>query len=143
MARLTGLGRLPSIALLIAVASSLGFLAVGFMVPVYEGLSSTSESPVVTETSSTLVAENGSWAVVVLLFPLVAAVIVATALLGSARPAAIVLAWSVTGTVAVFNLLAMLTIGIFLVPTTIALVAACTSVTVKQTASRSVVGEAR
>jgi hypothetical protein len=113
------------------------------MLPVYEGLSSTSESPVVTETSSTLVAENGSWAVVVLVFPLVAAVIVAIALLGSARPAAIVLAWSVTGTVALFNLLAMLTIGIFLVPTTIALVAACTSVTVKRTASRSVVGEVR
>jgi hypothetical protein len=45
--------------------------------------------------------------------------------------------------VAVFNLLAMLTIGIFVVPITIALVVACASATVKQPANPSVVPEAR
>ena len=143
MTHRTGPGLLPVIALLIAIASSLAFLAAGFLVPAYKEVTSTSESPVVSETSTTLVAANGSWMVLLLLFPLLATVVVAIALLGDAHPAAVVVAWSATGVVAVFNLLAMLTIGIFLVPTTIALVAACTSVTVKRTASRSVVGEAR
>lgn len=143
MAHRTGLGLLPGIALLIAVASSLAFLAAGFLVPAYEEVTSTSESPVVSETSTTLVAENGSWMVLLLLFPLLATVVVAIALLGDAHPAAVVVAWSVTGVVAVFNLLAMLTIGIFVVPITIALVVACAGATVKHPANRSVVPEAR
>jgi hypothetical protein len=77
MAHRTGLGLLPGIALLIAVASSLAFLAAGFLVPVYEEVTSTSESPGVSETSTTLVAENGSWMVLLLLFPLLATVLVA------------------------------------------------------------------
>jgi hypothetical protein len=143
MAQQTGLGRRPSIALLIAVVSSLGFLAAGLMVPVYTEVTSGPGSAAVTETSKTLVAENGSRVVLLLLFPLLATVVVAIALLGRAHSSAIVLAWSVTGVVAVFNLLAMLTIGIFVIPITIALVVACAAVTAERTASRSLGRETR
>ena len=143
MALRTGLGRRTTIALLIAFVSSLGFLAAGLLVPVYTVVSSGSGSAGFTETSKTLVAENGSGVVPLLAFPLLATVVVAVALLGRAHSSAVVLAWSVTGAVAVFNALAMLTIGIFLIPVTIALVVACAGVTAERSAGRSLARETR
>ena len=142
MALHTGIGRRASIALLIAVFLSLGFLAAGFTVPVYEGVTS-GPGPTVTETSKTLVAENGSGVVPLIAFPLLASLIVAIALLGRGRSAAMAVAWTATGAVALLNLLAILTIGIFLVPVTIALVVACTAATAERRASRSLSIEPR
>jgi hypothetical protein len=133
----TGPGRRRGIALVVAAVCSIGLFVAGLTVPVYTVVTSGPGRAASTETSTTLVAENGSWIVVLLLFPLLATSVVAVALIGRAHPSAITLAWSVTGAVAVFNLLAMLTIGIFLVPVTIALVVACAAGAAERTASGS------
>jgi hypothetical protein len=132
-------GLVRSLALLVAVASSVGFAVAGFLVPVYDGVTVTSESPAVRQTSSTLVAENGSWVVALLVLPLVATVVVALALLVGGRPNGLVIAWSATAAVALFTVLAMLTIGIFALPGTIALVVACADATATHRATRSAV----
>jgi len=131
------------ISLLIAAISSIAFLVDGLTAPAYVGSTSSgtssSETVVVTETSSTLVAENGSWVILLLVFPLVATAVVALASLGSSRLPAVVVAWSVTGAVALFALVAMLTIGVFVLPVAAALVVACTDVTLKHLDARSLV----
>ena len=59
------LGRVASIALLGAATYGLLLIAAGFVVPVYES-SSTSSSGYLTKGSETLIGENGTGAVVVL-----------------------------------------------------------------------------
>lgn len=130
----TELRLVPSIGLVVAGVASVVFLLAGFLVPGNEDSGGSSDWSVITQTSSTVVSENGSWVVLLLVFPLLATIGVAIALGRSDRPTAIVIAWSLTGTVALLNLLAMVTVGIFLVPVTVALLVACAHVTVKRPA---------
>lgn len=76
--------------------------------------------------SGTLVDENGSGILLVIAIPLFITILVAGALWirGSRRGAGLV-AWMLTGLLACFNLLAMLSIGIVIVPVTACLVVAC------------------
>jgi hypothetical protein len=87
----------------------------------------TSESPAgeVAQGSETLVGVNGPVVVVVLGVPLLATVLVGSALLLRSRRGAVPFAWSVTGLLAVFNLLTMASIGLFVLPVTAALIVAC------------------
>jgi hypothetical protein len=125
MALRLGLGRGSTIALLVAGVWSLGVLVAGFTVPVYTEVTETPGSKAFTRSSETLIAVNGSGAVLVLLIPLLITAIVTPALVAHAHPAGMAVAWSVSGLFAAFNLLAMLTIGIALVPITLALLVAC------------------
>ena len=105
-----GWGRAPCIALLIAGVCALGFLITGFTAPAYTAVSSGPRGTS-TRSTETLVGVNGSGVVLILLSPLLATVVVSIALLWRAHPPAMALAWTVTGTLAAFTLLAMLTVG--------------------------------
>lgn len=74
--------------------------------------------------TAALVDENGNW-VLVFLVPLVITLLVGLALCLSRRRGAFTLAWYLTGLLAILNALALLTIGIVVVPTTAALIGAC------------------
>jgi hypothetical protein len=126
------LGRTPSIAMLSAAVWGLGLVVAGFLVPVYQ-TESTSASGKLMKGTETLVGVNGPGVVVVLAVPLLAAVLVACALLLRNRRGALPVAWALTGLLAVFNLLGMLTIGVFVVPVTAALVVACASTSSSKT----------
>ncbi len=120
------LGRVSSIALVGAAVWGLLLVVAGFLVPAYQS-TSMSSSGELTQSTKTLVAMNGPGIVVVLALPLLVTVLVACALLLRARRAAMPVAWALTALLAVFNVLGMLTIGVFVVPVTAALVVACTS----------------
>lgn len=119
--------RTASIALLSAAVWGLGLVVTGFLLPVYQTEITSSSGEVVLRTD-TLVGMNGGVVGVVLVVPLLATVLVATAVLLRDRRGALPAAWAVTGLLAVFNVLAMLTIGVLVVPVTAALVVACASV---------------
>jgi hypothetical protein len=80
----------------------------------------------VTHGSATLVSVNGRGILLVVGVPLVA-----TALVGGAlwrrgpRRGAGVLAWTIAGLLAVFNVLALASIGLFVIPVTVGLIVAC------------------
>lgn len=132
------LSRTARVALLVAAVYGAGLLVAGFVVPVY-GSESVSVSgtvgPAVTTTSAetvtrhaesaTLVAVNGAWAAVVLAAPLVATLLVAVGLRLRDRRGAMPAAWILTGLLGVLNMLAMLTVGVFLLPVTACLLVAC------------------
>ena len=117
-------GRVFVLALLTAGAWSLALFVAGFTAPVYRsvGVSSAGEP---TQSTDTLVGVNGSGAVVVLAIPVLVTVLVTCALLVHARRGASKVAWTLTGLLAAFNVLAIMTIGVFVVPVTAALVVAC------------------
>ncbi|HEX6876439.1 MAG TPA: hypothetical protein VF165_12325 [Nocardioidaceae bacterium] len=119
-------GRASSIALSIAGVWGLGLVVAGFFVPVYH-FSGWSSSGGLTRSTATLVDVNGLGVVVVLALPVVATVLVTFALLVRSQPGAMAAAWVLTVLLAGFNLLAMLSIGVFVVPVTAALVVACAS----------------
>lgn len=108
---------------------SIGLIVAGLTVPTYQGTASggSTESmttgPISTQ-SETLVGENGAWVLFVLAVPLAATVVVA-ALLMPRRRWTLWIACGVTGVLALLNLPAMLTIGVFVLPVTAALVLAC------------------
>jgi hypothetical protein len=87
----------------------------------------TSESTTgeVTYGSDTLVGVNGPGVVVVLAVPFVVTVLVGCALLLRAHRGALLAAWTLTVMLAMFTLLAMMSIGSFVVPVTAALIVAC------------------
>ena len=85
-----------------------------------------SSSGELTQITETLVGMNGPGVVVVLAVPFLATLLVAAALLARSRRVALPFAWGLTALLALFNLLGMLTIGIFILPVTAALVVACT-----------------
>jgi len=117
--------RLEWISLAIALASGTGLVIVALLAPVYQS-QSISSSGTMTNGSATLVGVNGWGALLVASAPLVAAVVTGYGLWRRAgRPGAGVLAWTVAGLLACFNVLAMATIGAFVVPVTVALFAAC------------------
>jgi hypothetical protein len=95
------------------------------LAPVYQS-ASVSSSGTVTTGSATLVGVNGWGALLVAGAPLAAAVVTGWALWRrGGQPGAGVLAWTVTGLLVCFNFLAMLSIGVFVIPLTSALVVAC------------------
>jgi hypothetical protein len=117
--------RLEWISLAIALASGTGLVIAALLAPVYQS-QSVSSPGAMTNGSATLVAVNGWGALLVAGAPLAAAVVTGYGLWRRAgRPGAGILAWTVTGLLACFNVLAMATIGVFVVPVTVALFAAC------------------
>lgn len=115
--------RIGSVALLVAALYSSGLIAAGFLVPVYS-TQSVSSSGAVAEGSATLVGENGVNVVVVLVIPLLVT-LVAAGLLFSRRSWGLLVARILTAVLVVFNVLAILSIGVFVVPVTITLVIVC------------------
>ena len=113
------LGRAPRVALVIGTVWALLILVAGFLVPVYSSGGGAA--------SRTLVAVNGPAVVVVLAVPLLVTLLVGTALVQRRHRWARVVAWVLTGLLATFNLLAMLSIGAFVVPVTVSLMVACIS----------------
>ena len=122
------LGRLERVSLVIAAVWGAGLLAAAAVVPVYSssGTSSSSSSGTVTHGSATLVGVKGLGVLLVAAVPLVATVVVGGALWRrGSRPGAGVLAWTIAGLLAVFNVLALLSIGVFVIPVTACLFVAC------------------
>ena len=106
-----------------AVVWSVLLIGVGFL-PTYES-ESVSSAGVVTRSSETLVSENGAGVLLLLAVPLLVSLAV-TVMLTRRSPGGLVVAWVLTGVLGFFNLLALLTIGIVVVPVTAALAVACT-----------------
>ena len=123
--------RSASTALWVALVWSVLLLVAAFVVPVYSssggsaetGTSTGSTTTSVTTGSGTLVGVNGPGVLVVVALPLLATLVVAWAL-GRGRRR---LGWVVTSVLGVLTVLALLSIGIFFLPTTLALVVACAS----------------
>jgi hypothetical protein len=113
-----------TVALSVAAVSGVLLVVAGFFAPMYRW---TSESTAreLAHGSETLVGVNGPGVAVVLGVPLLATVLVGATLWLRARRRAIGFAWTVTGLLTVFNLLAMASIGLFVVPVTAALLVAC------------------
>jgi hypothetical protein len=84
------------------------------------GTGSASTAPVTTGTE-TLVGVNGHGVLIVVGIPLVVTLLVGAALAFRRRR----IGWVLTSILGLFTLLAMLSIGIFILPTTLALVVAC------------------
>jgi hypothetical protein len=113
------------ISLAIALALGTGLVILALLAPVYQS-QSVSSSGTMTNGSATLVGVNGWGALLAAGAPLAAAAVAGCGLWRRAgRPGAGVLAWTVTGLLACFNVLAIATIGVFVVPVTVALFAAC------------------
>ena len=118
-------GRLEWISLAIALASGAGLVISALLAPVYQS-QSVSSSGVTANGSATLVDVNGWGALLIAGVPLAAAAVAGYGLWRRAgRPGAGVLAWTVTGLLACFNVVAMATIGVFVVPVRVALFTAC------------------
>ena len=117
-------GRVSSVALLGAAIWGLGLVVAGFLVPAYQS-TEMSSSGELTQRTETLVGMNGPGVLVVLAVPFLVTLLVASALLARSRRAALPFAWALTALLAVFNLVGMLTVGVFVLPVTAALVVAC------------------
>jgi hypothetical protein len=117
--------RVTSVLLTLAAMYGVGIVVAGFVAPLYES-STSSSSGADTDSMDTLVGANGTGVVFALLVPLLVTLIVAVALLLRPRRGALPVAWTVTGVLAAFNLVAMLSIGIFIIPVTAALIISCT-----------------
>jgi hypothetical protein len=118
------LGRVPAVALLAGAAYGVALVVAAFVAPVYE-TDSSSSSGQASQGYDTLVDVNGLSAAAVLAVPLLFTVAVACALLLGSHRGALPLAWTLTGLLAAGNLVAMLSVGVFILPVTAALVFAC------------------
>ena len=113
------------VALAIALAWSAGLLVGAVLAPVYQSQTETSAGAV-TQGSASLVEENGPGVLLVVGIPLVAVVIVGFELWRRRPPrGAGPIAWTCAGLLAGVNLLAMLSIGPFIIPVTACLFIAC------------------
>jgi hypothetical protein len=121
----TRLGRVPAVALLVAAAYGVALVVAAFTLPVYDSDNS-STSGQTGQASDTLVGVNGMGVALVLAVPLFVTVAVGCALALRSRWS-LPIAWALTGLLAALNLLAMLSVGIFVLPVTAALVVACAS----------------
>ncbi len=119
----TRLGRVPAVALLVAAAYGVALVVAAFALPVYDSDSSSSSGET-SQASDTLVGANGMGVALVLAVPLFVTVAVGCALALRSRWS-LPIAWTLTGLLAALNLLAMLSVGIFVLPVTAALVLAC------------------
>jgi len=120
----TRLDRVSLIALVAGAVWALGLIVSGFLVPVYRSTRESSSGEA-THSTETLVGENGSGVVAVLAVPLAVTLAVASSLLLRSHRGALPTAWTLTVLLAVFNMLTMLSIGVFILPVTAALVVAC------------------
>jgi hypothetical protein len=112
------LGRLQRIALVSALVWAVGLIIAAVLLPAYQ--SSTG--------SATLVAVNGWGVLLAAGAPLIAALVISSLLWRRrGRPGAGAITWVVVALLGCFNLLAMLTIGVFVLPVTLALVVACST----------------
>lgn len=119
------LGRVERISLAIALVWGIGLIIAALALPVYQS-SGASSSGGVAGGSATLVAVNGWHALIVAAAPLAAAVVIGWALWRRAgREGAGVLAWIVTGLLTGLTVLGMLSVGVLVLPATVALVVAC------------------
>lgn len=118
------LSRAPAVALLGASAYGVALVVAAFVVPVYDSATSSSSGGT-TQASDTLVGFNGMSAAVLLAVPLVVTLAVGCALWLGPRRWALPIAWTLTGLLAAANLLAMLSVGVFVLPVTAALIVAC------------------
>ncbi len=119
----TPLGRVPALALLVAAAYGIALVVAAFALPVYDSTGSSSSGGT-SQGSDTLVGVNGPGVALVLGVPLLVTVAVGCALWLRSRWA-LPIAWTLTGLLAAGNLLAMLSVGVFVLPVTAALVFAC------------------
>lgn len=112
------------------IALSLGALfaaavpIAGVTLPLYVTETGSSDGRV-SSGSETLVGVNGTGSLVVLLVPIMVVAAVSFLLTSTRWRAATPLAWALTTLFALANLAALLSIGIFILPVTIALVVAC------------------
>jgi hypothetical protein len=127
------LGRIPSAVLSIAIIYGGALVTAGFLAPMYESTSVSSSGEATTHGSGTLVGVNGPGVVVVLSVPLLVTLAVGCALWHRTWRGAVAFGWTLTGLLAVFNLLAMLSIGMFFLPVTAALIVACATVRPRST----------
>jgi hypothetical protein len=119
--------RAEQISLIVALAWGLLLLIAAAVVPVYSTETQTTSGAITTGTA-TLVQVNGWHALLVVAVPLACAALVGALLWRRVgKPGAGPVAWTVTALLAGFNVLAMLSIGVFLLPVTVALIIACTS----------------
>jgi hypothetical protein len=119
------LGRVERISLAIALIWGIGLVIAAFALPVYQS-SGASSSGAFGVGSATLVEVNGWHGLIVAAVPLAAAVVIGCALCRRAgREGAGVLAWIVAGLLIGFTVLGMLSVGVFVLPATIALFVAC------------------
>jgi hypothetical protein len=123
-AAVTRLGRITVSALVIAAAGGAALVVAAFLAPMYASTSVSSSGEVI-QGSATLVGVNGMGVLVVVGLPLLVSVAVGCLLWLSLRRGAVAAAWTLTGVLAAFTLLAMLSIGAFVLPVTAALVVAC------------------
>jgi thiol:disulfide interchange protein len=123
-AAVTRLGRASAVALLVAAAGGVGLIVAAFLAPMYATMSASSSGEL-THGTDTLVGVNGLGVLVVIGVPLVATLAVGGALWHGSRRGAVPLAWMLAGLLAVFNMLAMLSVGVFFLPVTAALIIAC------------------
>ena len=117
------LGRVPAVALVVAAAYGVALVVAALVLPVYDSASSSSSGET-SRVSDTLVGVNGPGVALVLGVPLLVTVAVGCALWQRSRWS-LPIAWSLTGLLAALNMLAMLSVGIFVLPVTAALVLAC------------------
>jgi len=118
-------GRPERISLAIALAWGAALVIAALVAPVYQ-TSGASSSGGATDGSATLVGVNGWGALIAASAPLVAALLIGGLLWQRAeRAGAGVLAWTVVGLLGGFNGLAMASIGVFVLPVTVALIVGC------------------
>lgn len=113
--------------LAIAAVWSVGLVIAAAVAPAYSS-SSASSSGAVTHTSATLVQENGLRVLVPVSLPLVAVGAVTFSLRRrrkQEKPGAGALAWTVVALLGAFTILAMLSIGVFILPAVVVLAVAC------------------
>ena len=128
------LSRVGAFLVLGAAVYSVALVAAGFLLPVYSSETVTSRGETTTD-SATLVAENGVGVAAVLLAPLAAIALVVLASRLRSR-LGLAVAWAITGLFAAFNLLALLSIGILLIPVTVILIVVCVQATAARRRSR-------
>ena len=118
-------GRLVWVSLGIALIWGVALLLVAPLAPFYQS-EFVSSSGAVSYGSATLVGVNGWSALLVAGAPLLATIMVGSVLWRrGARRGTGVFAWTVIGLLAGFNVLALMSIGVFIIPVTASLAAAC------------------
>jgi len=122
--------RTSAIALTFALVWSTLLLGAALVLPAYSTSSQSASldtttgsttTSTVTNGSATLVGVNGPGVLIVVGIPLVVTLLVGAALAARRRR----IGWVLTSVLGFFTLLAMLSIGIFILPTSLALVVAC------------------
>lgn len=121
----THAGKGVAMAMAFAAAWSAILLVAAVTAPAYESETRTADGRVTRDTA-TLVEVNGRWALVAVSAPLLATAAVALVLrAGRSRRVAVVAAWTVVGLLTALSVLALLSIGLFFLPTALALAVAC------------------